>query len=81
MLHILLHLLLSTLFSIYIRARKIYHAFFDRLSAILNYHHRTPESKAATVEMRLRRITRVLTSFKSSPATLNLSRANQNTSP
>lgn len=69
MLHILLHLLLSTLFSIYIRARKIYHAFFDRLSAILNYHHRTPESKAAIVETILKRIARVLTTLKSSPAT------------
>lgn len=44
MLHILLHLLLSTLFSFYIRGRKLYHAIFDRISAILNYHHRTPES-------------------------------------
>ena len=44
MLHILLHLLLSTLFSIYIRGRKLYHALFDRISAVLNYHHRTPES-------------------------------------
>jgi dehydrodolichyl diphosphate syntase complex subunit NUS1 len=43
MLHLLLHFILSTIFGIYIRARKLYHALFDRLSAVLNYHHRTPE--------------------------------------
>jgi dehydrodolichyl diphosphate syntase complex subunit NUS1 len=45
MLHLLLHFILSTIFSIYIRLRKLYHALFDRLSAVLNYHHRTPERK------------------------------------
>jgi hypothetical protein len=39
----LLHFILSTIFSIYIRLRKLYHAVFDRISAVLNYHHRTPE--------------------------------------
>lgn len=45
MLHLLLHFILSTIFSIYIRIRKLYHALFDRVSAVLNYHHRTPECK------------------------------------
>jgi dehydrodolichyl diphosphate syntase complex subunit NUS1 len=43
MLHLLLHFILSTVFGIYIRIRKLYHALFDRLSSVLNYHHRTPE--------------------------------------
>ena len=43
MLPLLLHFILSTIFSIYIRLRKLYHAVFDRISAVLNYHHRTPE--------------------------------------
>ena len=43
MLPLLLHFILSTIFSIYIRLRKLYHALFDRVSAVLNYHHRTPE--------------------------------------
>ncbi|KAK6430629.1 hypothetical protein LTR95_013210 [Oleoguttula sp. CCFEE 5521] len=47
---LLLHFLLSTIFSIYIRGRKLYHALFDRISAILNYHHRTPEIIARDVK-------------------------------
>ncbi|KAI9809081.1 MAG: hypothetical protein M1825_002370 [Sarcosagium campestre] len=31
------------LFSAYIRLRQVYHALFDRVFAILYYHHRTPE--------------------------------------
>ncbi len=34
---------MHTIFSIYIRLRQIYHTVFDRLLAILYYHHRTPE--------------------------------------
>lgn len=51
MLHILLHFILSTLFSIYIRVRKLYHAVFDRVAAVLNYHHRTPERKTAFINL------------------------------
>lgn len=45
MLPLLLHFILSTIFGIYVRLRKLYHALFDRVSAVLNYHHRTPERK------------------------------------
>ena len=41
--HSLLFFLIHLFFGIYIRLRQIYHAVFDRLLAILYYHHRTPE--------------------------------------
>ena len=41
--HVLVFTIIHTLFSLYIRARQIYHVLVDRLSAILYYHHRAPE--------------------------------------
>ena len=42
-LHLLMFTIIHTLFSIYIRIRKIYHALLDRVFAVLYYHHRAPE--------------------------------------
>ncbi|TKA22543.1 hypothetical protein B0A50_08084 [Salinomyces thailandicus] len=42
-LHWTLFTIIHTLFSIYIRLRKVYHAIIDRIMAVLYYHHRTPE--------------------------------------
>lgn len=41
--HYLLFTVISLVFSIYIRTRQIFHAVTDRVSAVLYYHHRTPE--------------------------------------
>lgn len=41
--HVLVFTVIHTLFSLYIRARQIYHVLVDRLFAILYYHHRAPE--------------------------------------
>lgn len=41
--HFLLFTLIHILYSIYARTRKYYHAVTRRISAILYYHHRTPE--------------------------------------
>ena len=42
-LHLLVFTIIHTLFSVYIRIRRIYHALLDRVFAILYYHHRAPE--------------------------------------
>jgi dehydrodolichyl diphosphate syntase complex subunit NUS1 len=42
-LHILVFNIIHIFFSVYIRIRQAYHAVVHRLSAILYYHHRTPE--------------------------------------
>ena len=41
--HLLVFLLMHTLFSVYIRIRQTYHVLIDRVFAILYYHHRAPE--------------------------------------
>jgi dehydrodolichyl diphosphate syntase complex subunit NUS1 len=41
--HFLLFTLIHIFFSLYARIRKYYHAITRRVSAILYYHHRTPE--------------------------------------
>lgn len=38
-----IYTVIHIVFSIYIRARRVYHAIVDRLLAVLHYHHRTPE--------------------------------------
>jgi len=42
-LHLLVFTVMHTVFSIYIRLRQTYNVLFDRLLAILYYHHRAPE--------------------------------------
>ena len=42
-LHLLIFTLIHTFYSAYIRLRQAYHAVTHRISAILYYHHRTPE--------------------------------------
>ncbi|KAL2352290.1 Decaprenyl diphosphate synthase-like protein [Cryomyces antarcticus] len=42
-LHVLVYTAIHTLFSIYVRLRRVCHAIIDRVFAILYYHHRTPE--------------------------------------
>ncbi|KAI9819631.1 MAG: hypothetical protein M1827_007081 [Pycnora praestabilis] len=42
-LHVLLFLLIHTVFSVYIRLRQAYHAIVDKVFSVLYYHHRTPE--------------------------------------
>lgn len=42
-LHLLVFLIIHTLFSVYIRIRQTYHVLLDRVFAILYYHHRAPE--------------------------------------
>ena len=42
-LHVFVFTLIHTIFSLYVRARQIYHAVFNRVLSILYYHHRTPE--------------------------------------
>ena len=42
-LHLLIFSAIHTLFSLYIRLRKAYHAIINQALAILYYHHRTPE--------------------------------------
>lgn len=49
MLAYILHLILTTIFGIYIRGRKLYHTLFDRIASVLNYHHRTPESTSPII--------------------------------
>jgi dehydrodolichyl diphosphate syntase complex subunit NUS1 len=41
--HQLLHVVILALFGLYIRLRQAYHAVFDRILALLFYHHRTPD--------------------------------------
>lgn len=41
--HLLVFILMHTLFSVYIRIRQTYHVLIDRVFAILYYHHRAPE--------------------------------------
>ncbi|KXT15788.1 hypothetical protein AC579_6252 [Pseudocercospora musae] len=43
LLHLLLFNIVHIIFSIYVRIRQIYHAIYDRVCAVLYYHHRTPE--------------------------------------
>ena len=43
LLHSLIFTIIHTIFSVYIRLRQAYHAIFDRVLAVLYYHHRTPE--------------------------------------
>lgn len=43
LLHLFLFTAVHVVFSIYVRLRQIYHALYDRVSAVLYYHHRTPE--------------------------------------
>lgn len=43
LLHVFLFTAVHVVFSIYVRLRQIYHALYDRVSAVLYYHHRTPE--------------------------------------
>lgn len=42
-LHLLVFIVIHTLFSVYIRLRQTYHVLLDRVFAILFYHHRAPE--------------------------------------
>jgi dehydrodolichyl diphosphate syntase complex subunit NUS1 len=42
-LHAVLYVIVQLIFGIYIRLRQVYHSIFDRILAILYYHHRTPE--------------------------------------
>lgn len=42
-LHLLVFIIIHTLFSVYIRIRQTYHILLDRVFAILYYHHRAPE--------------------------------------
>lgn len=42
-LYVLTYFLIHLVFGIYIRLRQIYHATFDKVLAILYYHHRTPD--------------------------------------
>ena len=41
--HLLVYTIIQLVFSTYIRARQTYHVIFDRVLAILYYHHRAPE--------------------------------------
>ena len=41
--HLLVYTIIHLVFSIYIRTRQTYHIIFDRVLAILYYHHRAPE--------------------------------------
>ncbi|KAM3418873.1 hypothetical protein BST61_g4836 [Cercospora zeina] len=41
--HLFLYNVVHIIFSIYVRTRQIYHALYDRICAVLYYHHRTPE--------------------------------------
>lgn len=43
LIHLFLFNFVHAIFSIYIRLRQIYHALYDRVCAVLYYHHRTPE--------------------------------------
>lgn len=42
-LYVVVYLVVHLIFGIYIRLRQTYHVVFDRLLALLYYHHRTPE--------------------------------------
>ena len=42
-LHAVIYLIIQLIFGIYIRLRQVYHSIFDRVLAILYYHHRTPD--------------------------------------
>lgn len=42
-LHLVVFTLIHTLFSLYIRLRQTIHVVYDRILAILYYHHRAPE--------------------------------------
>lgn len=42
-LHLLVYVIIHTLFSVYVRIRQTYHILLDRVFAILYYHHRAPE--------------------------------------
>ena len=42
-LHLLVFIIMHTLFSVYIRIRQTYHILLDRVFVILYYHHRAPE--------------------------------------
>ncbi|KAI9883714.1 MAG: hypothetical protein M1823_004518 [Watsoniomyces obsoletus] len=42
-LYIFIYTVIHTLFSIYIRLRRLYHATSDRILSVLYHHHRTPE--------------------------------------
>ena len=41
--HLLVYTIIHLVFSFYIRIRQTYHVLFDRVLAILYYHHRAPE--------------------------------------
>ena len=41
--HLFVFTTIHLLFSLYIRLRQTYHVIFDRIIAILYYHHRSPE--------------------------------------
>ena len=41
--HVLVFIVIHTIFSIYVRLRQAYHAIINQMFAILYYHHRTPE--------------------------------------
>ncbi len=42
-LYLFVYTVIHTLFSIYIRLRRLYHATSDRVLSVLYHHHRTPE--------------------------------------
>ncbi|KAF2397460.1 hypothetical protein EJ06DRAFT_481900 [Trichodelitschia bisporula] len=42
-LHLLIYTLIHAIFGLYVRLRMAYHAIYDRLLAVLYYHHRTPD--------------------------------------
>ncbi len=41
--HILIFSIIHLIFSVYIRIRQTHHAVFDKILAVLYYHHRAPE--------------------------------------
>ncbi|SLM37683.1 Decaprenyl diphosphate synthase-like [Lasallia pustulata] len=41
--YLLIYTAIHTIFSLYVRIRQTYHAVYDRVFAVLYYHHRTPE--------------------------------------
>ncbi|KAI5370186.1 putative decaprenyl diphosphate synthase-like superfamily [Septoria linicola] len=43
LLHLFLFNAVHIIFSVHVRIRQIYHALYDRICAVLYYHHRTPE--------------------------------------
>jgi hypothetical protein len=54
-LHLLVYIIIHTIFSVYIKFRQAYHAVRDRIYSVLYYHHRTPE----LIERDVKRLSRL----------------------